>query len=213
MSIGDNTHVKAVSIQKFVRNAPHRILYKNGVHPDEGVLDRIEACFSLCDLKDHSMENGIRDKAGRCQSYDKRLQDYDDILAKHLDAKQRTEGVMYSLHLSKVWNQALTTHEESNGRRKLVLLPMTHMVDKYRNTSTKSELFERMKHIQHVECVMMKHRVDWKSTTHIGQDKIIHKAFKFIQPLVDAIAITGKDDYDMVVSDFLQMTWTRKHVS
>jgi hypothetical protein len=59
------------------------------------------------------------------------------------------------LHLSNILNQAVTTYNESKGKNKMALLPMTHFVDKYRNTDQQSDLLNGVNRVQHGECVEM----------------------------------------------------------
>ena len=61
------------------------------------------------------------------------------------------------LHLSNILNQPVTTYNESKGKNKMALLPMTHFVDKYRNTDQQSDLLNGVNRVQHGECVEMFH--------------------------------------------------------
>jgi hypothetical protein len=138
------------------------------------------------------MSNFIRNDQGQWRSYSERVKLQTDHAPKQLVAKNTTAGVMYLLNLSNVVNQAVTTYNESKGKNKMALLPMTHFVDNYRNTSQQFNLLNNVDRVQHGECVEMMHGRLWKSTTHIGQDHNIHQAFKSMSALVQIFQESAK---------------------
>eukprot|EP00956_Cyclotella_meneghiniana_P042772 scaffold249314_cov54-Cyclotella_meneghiniana.AAC.3 len=108
------------------------------MNSSDKLLDRIENKIGVLDLWDYSHQNGRKiHGVDMKRNYDERVVYYDSWAKEIMQLRGSNQNVMLLNYFSNVILHALTSLIKSDGRKKCVILPMTHFFPKSQGTDVR----------------------------------------------------------------------------